>query len=101
LRRMVEFRGFNLMGPPTNLPFFDAIFCRNLLIYFDLETRRRVCRGLHDQLLEGGWLVLGAAENLYGVSNQFEALRLGDALVYRKSPRARPQSTDASVLCTP
>jgi chemotaxis protein methyltransferase CheR len=84
VRRLVEFRRLNLTGALTDLPAFDAIFCRNLLIYFDLDTRRRVCRGLHGLLTGGGWLVLGAAENLYGVSDQFEALRFGDALVYRK-----------------
>jgi chemotaxis protein methyltransferase CheR len=89
-RRLVEFRRLNLTGVLPDLYSFDAVFCRNLLIYFDLDTRRRVCRGLHDHLLEDGWLVLGAAENLYGVTDQFEPLRHGDALIYRKSgmPRA-------------
>jgi chemotaxis protein methyltransferase CheR len=85
VRRLVEFRRLNLTGSLPALISFDAIFCRNLLIYFDLETRRRVCRGLHDHLLNGGWLVLGSAENLYGVSDQFETVRFRDALVYRKS----------------
>ena len=75
-RRMVEFRRLNLTGVLPDLYSFDAIFCRNLLIYFDLDTRRRVCRGLHDHLLEDGWLVLGAAENLYGVSDEFECFDL-------------------------
>ena len=59
VRRMVEFRRLNLTGVLPDLYSFDAIFCRNLLIYFDLDTRRRVCRGLHDHLFEEGWLVLG------------------------------------------
>jgi chemotaxis protein methyltransferase CheR len=101
VRRLVEFRRLNLTGSLPALNSFDAIFCRNLLIYFDLETRRRVCRGLHDHLLNGGWLVLGAAENLYGVSDQFEALRLRDALVYRKSAGTGAQAVDASVLRHP
>ncbi|HVS36107.1 MAG TPA: protein-glutamate O-methyltransferase CheR [Gemmataceae bacterium] len=85
VRRLVDFRRLNLTGPLIDLPAFDAIFCRNLLIYFDLDARRRICRNLHNLLTDGGWLVLGAAENLYGVSEQFESLRLGDALVYRKA----------------
>ncbi len=87
VRRLVEFRRLNLTGPLTDLAPFDAVFCRNLLIYFDLDTRRRVCRGLHDLLTDGGWLILGAAENLYGVSNHFEALRFGDAIFYQKGGR--------------
>ena len=85
VRRLVEFRRLNLTGPLTGLPSFDAIFCRNILIYFDIDTRRRICGQLHALLPDGGWLVLGAAENLYGVSDQFEAVRFGDALVYRKA----------------
>ncbi len=85
IRRLVEFRRLNLTAPPADLTPFDAIFCRNLLIYFDLDTRQRVCRQLHALLRDGGWLVLGAAENLYGVSDAFETLRFGDALVFRKS----------------
>lgn len=91
VRRLVEFRRLNLTAPPADLAPFDAIFCRNLLIYFDLDTRQRVCRQLHALLLDGGWLVLGAAENLYGVSDQFEAHRFGDALAFRKSAQAPPR----------
>jgi chemotaxis protein methyltransferase CheR len=85
IRRLVEFRRFNLTGPAGDLPMFDTIFCRNVLIYFDLDTRRRVCGALHGLLAAGGWLVLGAAENLYGVSDQFAAVRFGEALFYRKT----------------
>jgi chemotaxis protein methyltransferase CheR len=84
VRRLVEFRRVNLMGPLGALGTFDAVFCRNVLIYFDVAARRGVCRRLHAALNPGGWLVLGAAENLYGVSDQFEAVRFADALVYRK-----------------
>jgi chemotaxis protein methyltransferase CheR len=101
VRRLVEFRRLNLTAPLTDLPTFDAIFCRNLLIYFDLDTRQRVCRGLHGLMNDGGWLVLGAAENLYGVSDQFETLRLGDALVYRKAGEARPRARDGNALNAP
>jgi chemotaxis protein methyltransferase CheR len=90
VRRLVEFRRVNLVSPPDGLGPFDAIFCRNVLMYFDAEARRRACERLYSALGPGGWLVLGAAENLYGVSDQFEALRFADALVYRRPAGAPP-----------
>jgi chemotaxis protein methyltransferase CheR len=85
IRRLVEFRRLNLMQPFTGLGAFDAIFCRNVLIYFDAAARRRVCDQFHAMLTPGGWLVLGTAENLYGVSARFESVRFGDTLIFCKA----------------
>ena len=87
VRRLVEFRRANLVQPFAGLGTFDAIFCRNVLIYFDDDTRRRVCAQLHAALAEGGWLLLGSAESLYGLAEGFESVRLGDTLFYRRRPR--------------
>jgi chemotaxis protein methyltransferase CheR len=84
VRRLVEFRRVNLVKPLAGLGTFDGIFCRNVLIYFDEATRRRVSEQLAALLDDGGWLVLGAAENLYGISDRFETLAVGTTLVYRK-----------------
>jgi chemotaxis protein methyltransferase CheR len=85
VRRMVEFRRMNLLGPLAGLGPFAAILCRNVLIYFDEPTRRRLCEQFAALIPVGGWLVLGSAENLYGISDRFEAVRLGETLVYRKT----------------
>jgi chemotaxis protein methyltransferase CheR len=90
VRRLVEFRRANLVQPFAGLGTFDAIFCRNVLIYFDDDTRRRVCAQLHAALAEGGWLLLGSAENLYGIAEGFDSVRLGDSLIYRRTPRRAP-----------
>jgi chemotaxis protein methyltransferase CheR len=84
VRRLVEFRRVNLVRPLAGLGTFDGIFCRNVLIYFDEATRRRVCEQLAALLDAGGWLVLGAAENLYGITDRFEAVAAGPTLIYRK-----------------
>jgi chemotaxis protein methyltransferase CheR len=84
LRRLVEFRRLNLTLPFVVPGLFDVVFCRNVLIYFDEATRRRVVEQLTAALPIGGWLVLGAAENLYGISDRFDSVRLGESLVYRK-----------------
>lgn len=90
IRRLVTFARANLVQPLGILGPFDVIFCRNVLIYFDEETRLRICQRFHELLTPGGYLVLGAAENLYGVTDRFKALHWEDALLYRK-----PLATDA------
>ena len=86
VRRLITFRRLNLLQPPAGLGTFDAIFC---LQPADLrrndDARRRVCDHLYSVLSAGGWLVLGSAENLYGIDNRFESLTLGETLLYRKS----------------
>jgi chemotaxis protein methyltransferase CheR len=86
VRRLVEFRRANLVQPFAALGTFDAILCRNVLIYFDDDTRRRVCAQLYASLAGGGWLMLGSAENLYGFADGLESVRLGDSLFYRRPP---------------
>jgi chemotaxis protein methyltransferase CheR len=84
-RQIVDFRRINLMQPFTGLGMFHVILCRNVLIYFDEENRRRICEQFSAMLVEGGWLLLGSAENLYGINNRFLSLRFGDTILYRKS----------------
>jgi chemotaxis protein methyltransferase CheR len=84
VRRLVEFRRMNLLGSLAGLGPFSVILCRNVLIYFDEATRRRLCEQFAALIPVGGWLVLGSAENLYGICDQFESVRLGETLVYRK-----------------
>jgi chemotaxis protein methyltransferase CheR len=62
----------------------DVIFCRNVLIYFDPTSRRRVIDMFYDRLLPGGYLLLGHSESLLNVSTAFELVHLRDDLVYRK-----------------
>jgi chemotaxis protein methyltransferase CheR len=85
LRRMVEFRPINLVRPLPNLGTFDLILCRNLLIYFDEATRRRLCQSLHAALNPQGILLIGAAESLYGITDAFASERLGGTVVHRKA----------------
>jgi chemotaxis protein methyltransferase CheR len=84
LRRLVEFRRLNLVLPLPDMGTFDLILCRNLLIYLDEETRRRLCQGLHSALNPQGILIIGAAESLYGVTDAFKLERLGNTIVYIK-----------------
>jgi chemotaxis protein methyltransferase CheR len=62
----------------------DAIFCRNVLIYFDPRARKTAIEVLYERLNPGGVLLLGHSESLLNVSTAFELLHLRDDLVYRK-----------------
>lgn len=87
LRQMVQFRCFDLLHPPADLGPFDLILCRNVLIYFDPPARQRVCHSLYRTMQAGGYLALGSAESLFGVDQNFETVKLGRVLLYRKPQR--------------
>ncbi len=86
VRSLVEFRHHNLVtdGPPFEAAEVDLILCRNVTIYFDRETTRRLMKRLHSRLRDGGYLFLGHAETLWQISDDFSLVSLGDAFVYRR-----------------
>jgi chemotaxis protein methyltransferase CheR len=71
VRRLVEFRCWNLLDDLRPLGTFDVVFCRNVLIYFDVTTKRRVLNAIWERLAPGGLLYLGGAETTFGVSDRF------------------------------
>lgn len=73
LRQMVSFRKLNLMEPSYNLGRFDIVFCRNVLIYFDSATKTDVIERIAGVMNPGGFLLLGAAETVVGLSQSFDA----------------------------
>ncbi len=81
LRDRVRFISHNLMQPPPRLEFFDVIFLRNVMIYFDQETKRQVVSRLLPLLRPGGHFLVGHSESLNGVTDE---LRLVVPAVYRK-----------------
>lgn len=75
LRRCVSFQRFNLIGDAEADGQFDAIFCRNVLIYFDAPTKEKVVAKLYAALKSGGLLVIGGAESLNMLSHRFRYVR--------------------------
>jgi chemotaxis protein methyltransferase CheR len=69
---MVQFRPLNLLNDFTPLGTFDLVFCRNVLIYFDQETKTGVLNRLVRQMPADGYLVLGAAETVIGLTDAFK-----------------------------
>jgi chemotaxis protein methyltransferase CheR len=82
VRRMAVFESIDLRQSMRTLGPFDLVFCRNVMIYFDSGTRKKVLRELHGTLFRGGWLLLGGAETAFGVEEWFERKIVGSAIVY-------------------
>ncbi len=74
VRAMVHFRPFNLLHEFTHLGPFDLVFCRNVLIYFDQETKAGVLDRIARIMEHDGYLVLGAAETVVGLTDSFTPL---------------------------
>jgi chemotaxis protein methyltransferase CheR len=71
LRDMVQYRRHNLLDDFSSLGMFDVIFCRNVLIYFDSNTKQDVLSRVSRSLVKDGHLLLGAAETVVGFTNLF------------------------------
>ena len=74
LRAMIQHRQLNLLQDFSHLGTFDVIFCRNVLIYFDQETKINIFNRLARQIEPDGFLVLGAAETVVGLTDTFRPL---------------------------
>lgn len=75
LRRAIAFRQLNLISEPWPLTVrFDAIFCRNVIIYFDRPTQVKLVNRLANHLQPGGYLILGHSENIPWSADRFDAL---------------------------
>jgi chemotaxis protein methyltransferase CheR len=86
VKKLCQFGQMNLFdgGRGNLVGRVDAIFCRNVLIYFDVRSRKRVIDNLYQRLTPGGYLMLGHSESLLNLSTAFELVHLRDDLVYRK-----------------
>lgn len=75
LRDLIQFKKINLLE--TGYPFtekFDVIFCRNVIIYFDKETQKKIFAGFERVIHEDGFLIIGHSETLFGISENFKFL---------------------------
>ncbi len=72
LKQWINFKYFNLLDSLTTLGRFDVVFCRNILIYFDTETKTRVLGRIADILPNDGYLFLGSTETVIGITDRFQ-----------------------------
>ena len=96
VKQHVNFSHLNLLDPlkVRLVGTMDVIFCRNVLIYFDQMSRKKVVEIFHERLLDGGYLLLGHAESLINLSTAFTLRHFKHDMVYQK-PLKKGVHTDA------
>jgi chemotaxis protein methyltransferase CheR len=90
VRGMVQYRPLNLLQDFSHLGTFDVVFCRNVLIYFDQETKIGVLNRIARVVEPDGFLVLGAAETVVGLTESFKPLADRRGLYVPNGPPAKP-----------
>lgn len=88
VRKLVRFEYHNLAKDPfthEGMQDLDIIFCRNVIIYFDFQTIKRVTDNFHDCLIRDGYLFLGHAETLWQINNKFGSIEFPQTFLYKKA----------------
>jgi chemotaxis protein methyltransferase CheR len=85
-RKYVRFENLNLYDRQRmrSMNSFDVIFCCNVLIYFDAQSKIQVVSNLYDSLTPGGFLFIGYAESLHGISTAFKLINFPKTVAYKK-----------------
>lgn len=86
IRSMVEYRPANLLDAFTAMGSFDVIYCRNVLIYFDEATKKNILMRLGQLMPADGYLLLGAAETVVGLTTAFSPLEGARGLYVKGTP---------------
>lgn len=83
IKEHIRFAKFNLIHDTAPDEEFDAILCRNVMIYFDLKTSEQVVDKLYKVILPGGFFAIGNAESLMNMSHEFKTIRKIPSLYYK------------------
>ncbi len=86
IRHSVRFRQHNMLSPlrPPELNNFDVVFCRNVLIYFDIKTKQEAVSTTYDSLTAGGFLIIGSSESLHNITRAFKPTTIDRVVAYEK-----------------
>ncbi len=86
IKKYVTFNVGNIINPfiTTSIGNVDIIFCRNLLIYFDIKSKQKAIKNFYNMLNDPGYLFLGHSEILNNVSEDFVFQNLGNCIMYKK-----------------
>ncbi len=84
VKSFVQFRHLNLLDSYALLGKFDIIFCRNVLIYFSADVKRKIIAQFRQSLNPGGYLFLGASESISGLTEEFEMIRCNPGIIYKR-----------------
>lgn len=85
IRNMVEFRLLNLADQWPMMAQMDVVFIRNVLIYFDRETKRKVLQGIRRLLRPGGYVMLGSSETTFNIDDGWASKSFGKTICYQSS----------------
>ena len=85
VRRMVRFQQLDLRQIPRMFGPFDLVLCRNVLIYFDVETKRKIVQAIQATMTPGSMLLLGSAETLLNLESKLDRKLAGAAAYYQMS----------------
>ena len=80
----VAFKKMNLLDITALSGPFDLVLCRNVLIYQNTERKKEIIMNISRKIKSGGSLILGSAENLLGISEEYEQIISGGAVYYKK-----------------
>ncbi len=89
IRKMVKFEELNLIQRWPPMGTFDIIFIRNVLIYFDIETKRQIFGRIHDMLAPDGYMFLGSAESTLNIDDRFVRSENGKGGCFRLAKAAK------------
>ncbi len=103
VKRLVKFSHLNLadrrkMALMTDM---DFVFCRNVMIYFSDDIKRQIVKGFYNSLRPGGYLYIGHAESLHGISRAFKLVYFKNGLVYLKETGAPAEIEVSDAAATP
>ena len=93
IKKMVEFRAMNLIHPWPVMPAFDLVFIRNVMIYFDVDTKKTILKKIRNCLLPHGYLFLGTAETTMNLDPAYQPVTFGRAVVYRAQSDPTPKES--------
>lgn len=83
LRRRIDFKPMNLAGPWLSLPTMDIVFLRNVMIYFDMVTKKNILTNIRKILDPNGYLFLGGSETTLNLDDQYECVLISGTSCYR------------------
>jgi len=96
IRQMIDFRELNLIEKWPVMPPMDVVMMRNVLIYFDIPTKKRILAAIRSVMSPAGYLMLGGAETTMGLDTAFERAQLGKGVAYRQVAHATRRENAAA-----
>jgi len=84
IRSMIDFRELNLIEKWPLMPVFDIVMIRNVLIYFDIPTKKQILKNIRQVMSPTGILMLGGAETTMGIDESFERVQVDKGVAYRQ-----------------